>query len=128
MARSSWKGKTLLSEVYLQSNMRYKESLFHWLFSKKEEYQRQLLPTIKLHRRSQIITSEILILGLKFKVYNGYDFFIKRVDSTHVSLNLGALVLTRESKVVHKTKLSKEARKNQQSKLNKKKPLTSKKK
>lgn len=126
MARSSWKGNTLIYDIYKQSNIRYIDSTRSWIFSKLKDI--SILPPIKLHRRSQFISSSLVALDLKFKIYNGYDFFIKKLDLGQLSLNLGSLVLTRESKVVHKTKLSKEARRNQQLKLSKKKPLASKKK
>lgn len=126
MARSFWKGNTLIYNIYKESNIFWSVSTDSWVFSNLENV--PSLSTIKLYRRSQFINSSIIGLNLKFKIYNGYDFFIKKFDLGHLSLNLGALVLTRESKVVHKTKLSKEARRNQQLKANKKKLVTSKKK
>lgn len=118
MARSFWKGKVLLPPIYteLDSNsLNYKNI---WLF--KSNIENPIYSTIKLYRRFQFLSSKLLNLNLKYKVYNGYDFFIKKPDISILGLNLSNLVLTRESRVVHKAKLSKEAKRNQQAKLKKK--------
>lgn len=75
---------------------------------------------LKIYRRNHLFlaSQKNFFKGSSVTIYNGYDFFVKSINSnmllaggTTNNINVAGLVFTREINVVHKTKLSKAARK-----------------
>jgi hypothetical protein len=85
----------------------------------------QQFEDLKINRRNHVIeeSHKKLLTNTLFLLYNGYDFFHTSLKegafSEFIGLNLGAKIVTREINVVHKTKITKGARKTQGKKIKK---------
>lgn len=121
MARSSWKGKVFAPELVKPIYLVAPESIqFYRQYVILGQLQNRKPDLVQLYKRNHVLLpSHDELQGLPFSLYTGYDHITSVSESLDnnfsklLGLNLAAAITTRETKVVHKVKMSKAARKAQ---------------